>query len=116
MTLRIGAGAGYSGDRIDPAQDLAERGALDVLVFECLAERTIALAQGRGAAPTTLVVVPGGDHFLNACCVPALLVAFEQAIAEAEGRESPQPPAAPLALARRPLYERAGPRPDPRDR
>jgi hypothetical protein len=45
--FRIGSGAGYSGDRIDPAQDLAERGALDVLVFECLAERTIALAQLR---------------------------------------------------------------------
>jgi hypothetical protein len=50
MTLfRIGSGAGYSGDRIDPAQDLAERGALDALVFECLAERTIALAQLRKA-------------------------------------------------------------------
>jgi hypothetical protein len=46
-TMRIGAGAGYSGDRIEPAQALAERGALDVLVFECLAERTIALAQLR---------------------------------------------------------------------
>jgi acyclic terpene utilization AtuA family protein len=44
-TLRIGAGAGYSGDRIEPAVDLAERGGLDYLVFECLAERTIALAQ-----------------------------------------------------------------------
>lgn len=46
-TFRIGSGAGYSGDRIDPAQDLAERGRLDALVFECLAERTIALAQLR---------------------------------------------------------------------
>ena len=46
-SFRIGAGAGYAGDRIDPAQALAERGALDVLVFECLAERTIALAQLR---------------------------------------------------------------------
>lgn len=46
-TFRIGSGAGYSGDRIDPAQDLAERGALNALVFECLAERTIALAQLR---------------------------------------------------------------------
>jgi len=45
--LRIGAGAGYAGDRIDPAVDLAERGQLDALVFECLAERTIALAQLR---------------------------------------------------------------------
>jgi pimeloyl-ACP methyl ester carboxylesterase len=42
----------------------------------------------------TLITVPGGDHFLNACCVPALLGAFEQAIAEAEGREGAQPPAA----------------------
>ena len=46
-TFRIGSGAGFSGDRIDPAQALAERGALDALVFECLAERTIALAQLR---------------------------------------------------------------------
>ena len=44
---RIGSGAGYAGDRIDPARDLAERGRLDALVFECLAERTIALAQQR---------------------------------------------------------------------
>lgn len=43
--LRIGAGAGYAGDRIEPAIQLGERGELDYLVFECLAERTIALAQ-----------------------------------------------------------------------
>ncbi|MXP24448.1 acyclic terpene utilization AtuA family protein [Altererythrobacter indicus] len=43
--LRIGAGAGYSGDRIEPAAELAEKGELDFLIFECLAERTIALAQ-----------------------------------------------------------------------
>lgn len=44
-TLRIGAGAGYSGDRLEPAVELARDGQLDYLVFECLAERTIALAQ-----------------------------------------------------------------------
>lgn len=44
-TLRIGTGAGYAGDRIPPALELAEKGQLDYLVFECLAERTIALAQ-----------------------------------------------------------------------
>ena len=43
--FRIGAGAGYAGDRIEPAAELAEHGRLDVLAFECLAERTIALAQ-----------------------------------------------------------------------
>jgi hypothetical protein len=44
-TIRVGTGAGYSGDRIEPAVELAARGELDYLVFECLAERTIALAQ-----------------------------------------------------------------------
>ena len=43
--IRIGSGAGYSGDRLEPALDLAEKGDLNYLVFECLAERTIALAQ-----------------------------------------------------------------------
>lgn len=43
--LRIGAGASYAGDRVEPATLLAERGALDYLVYETLAERTIALAQ-----------------------------------------------------------------------
>lgn len=45
--IRIGAGAGFSGDRIEPAVELAEHGRLDFLVFECLAERTIALSQLR---------------------------------------------------------------------
>lgn len=45
QSIRIGTGAGYSGDRIDPAVELAEKGSISYLVFECLAERTIALAQ-----------------------------------------------------------------------
>jgi hypothetical protein len=44
-TVRIGAGAGYSGDRIEPAVELAEKGNISYLIFECLAERTIAIAQ-----------------------------------------------------------------------
>jgi hypothetical protein len=43
-SIRIGSGAGFAGDRIDPAVALARHGKLDYLVFECLAERTIALA------------------------------------------------------------------------
>ncbi|WP_343615938.1 acyclic terpene utilization AtuA family protein [Novosphingobium sp.] len=43
--IRIGAGAGFAGDRIEPAVELIEKGELDYLCFECLAERTIALAQ-----------------------------------------------------------------------
>jgi hypothetical protein len=41
-TLRVGAGASFADDRFQPAVDLAERGELDYLVFECLAERTVA--------------------------------------------------------------------------
>lgn len=44
-TIRVGSGAGYSGDRIEPAVELAEKGDIQYLVFECLGERTVALAQ-----------------------------------------------------------------------
>ena len=40
--FRIGCGAGFSSDRLDPAVDLARRGRLDALVFECIGERTLA--------------------------------------------------------------------------
>jgi len=46
-TVRIGCGAGFQGDRLEPALILAEHGKLDYLMLECLAERTIALAQLR---------------------------------------------------------------------
>jgi hypothetical protein len=40
--LRLGTGAGFSADRLDPAVELAAKGALDALVFECIGERTLA--------------------------------------------------------------------------
>jgi hypothetical protein len=43
-SFRIGTGAGFAADRLDPAVDLAERGELDVMVLECLGERTVAFA------------------------------------------------------------------------
>jgi acyclic terpene utilization AtuA family protein len=39
--IRVGSGAGTSDDRMVPALELAERGDIDYLVFECLAERTV---------------------------------------------------------------------------
>lgn len=48
--VRIGCGAGFSGDRLEPSVILLEQAGLDYLVLECLAERTIALAQKRKAA------------------------------------------------------------------
>jgi hypothetical protein len=41
-SVRVGTGAGFSADRLDPALDLVEQGALDVIVFECIGERTLA--------------------------------------------------------------------------
>jgi hypothetical protein len=46
-TVRLGAGAGFAGDRIDPAVALAEKAELDYLIFECLGERTVALGNVR---------------------------------------------------------------------
>ncbi|MER7114042.1 acyclic terpene utilization AtuA family protein [Saccharomonospora azurea] len=61
-TVRLGAGAGFAGDRIDPAVDLARRGELDFLIFECLGERTVAAAHARRLTdPTT-----GYDPLLRA--------------------------------------------------
>jgi hypothetical protein len=44
-TVRVAAGAGYSGDRIDPALDIIRSKKAQYMIFECLAERTIALSQ-----------------------------------------------------------------------
>lgn len=44
-SIRIGSGAGYAGDRLEPSLELIEKGSLDYICYECLAERTIALGQ-----------------------------------------------------------------------
>src|ERR1700738_4394311 len=44
-TIRVGSGAGYSGDRTAPSVEPADKGDIQYLVFECLGERTVALAQ-----------------------------------------------------------------------
>jgi len=45
--VRIGWGSAYAEDNLEPARELAERGHLDFLCFDALAERTLALAQMR---------------------------------------------------------------------
>ncbi|HEX4565367.1 MAG TPA: acyclic terpene utilization AtuA family protein, partial [Vicinamibacterales bacterium] len=64
--FRIGCGAGYSGDRIEPAVELVERGELDAIVFECLAERTIAIAQQAKAMDSAAGFDPRLDERMHA--------------------------------------------------
>jgi hypothetical protein len=40
--FRLGTGAGFSADRLDPAVALVAKGQLDAIVFECIGERTLA--------------------------------------------------------------------------
>lgn len=46
-TIRIGAGAAWWGDRVEPAALSAEKGDLDYLCFETMAEATVSAAQVR---------------------------------------------------------------------
>lgn len=49
--VHIAAGAGFAGDRISPAVALSQRGGIDGLILECLAERTIATSHRRMRQP-----------------------------------------------------------------
>src|SRR3954452_24906435 len=45
--LVIGAGSAYADDRLEPAAAMADSGRVSYIGFDCLAERTMALAQER---------------------------------------------------------------------
>ncbi|MBL5977978.1 DUF1446 domain-containing protein [Comamonas sp. NyZ500] len=60
--LRIGAGAAWWGDRIEPAALNAERGRLDYLCFETMAEATVSAAQVRVRRDPSF---PGYDTYLD---------------------------------------------------
>jgi len=54
QTYRIGTGAGFSSDRLDPAIDLVKRGQLNTIIFECVGERTLAFGHRDRAADPNL--------------------------------------------------------------
>ncbi|HDR9769925.1 TPA: DUF1446 domain-containing protein [Burkholderia cepacia ATCC 25416] len=94
--VRIGAGAGYSGDRIEPAVELAEHGRLDYLVFECLAERTIAIAQQARRQDPSL----GYDPLLDARMRAVLPVAAPKGVRIVSNMGAANPRAAARRTAR----------------
>jgi hypothetical protein len=61
--IRIGSGAAWWADRIEPAQWNAEQGDLDYLCFETMAEATVSLAQVRRLNDPAF---PGYDTYLDA--------------------------------------------------
>ena len=62
MTIRIGSGSAWWGDRISPAKDNADKGRLDYLCFETMAEATISAAQVRKRRDPDF---PGYDTWLD---------------------------------------------------
>ena len=60
--LRIGSGAAWWGDRVEPAALNAERGDLDYLCFETMAEATVSAAQVRARRDPSF---PGYDTYLD---------------------------------------------------
>ncbi len=61
-SIRIGAGAAWWGDRVEPAKLNAERGELDYLCFETMAEATVSAAQVRARRDPTF---EGYDTYLD---------------------------------------------------
>jgi hypothetical protein len=61
-SIRIGTGSAWWGDRIEPARWNAERGDLDYLCFETMAEATISAAQVRKRRDPEF---PGYDTYLD---------------------------------------------------
>ena len=60
--VRIGSGSAWWGDRVEPAALNAERGQLDYLCFETMAEATVSAAQVRARRDPSF---PGYDSYLD---------------------------------------------------
>lgn len=61
-TIRLASGSAWWGDRISPAADVAERGGLDFLCFETMAEATVSAAQVKRRREPEF---PGYDTWLD---------------------------------------------------
>ncbi|GAC1305783.1 MAG: hypothetical protein NVSMB16_01430 [Acidimicrobiales bacterium] len=92
--LTVGCGAGFAGDRIDPAVDLAASGSVDCVVLECLAERTLVSGLvARSSDPGT-----GYDPRLERRLAPLLPVAHARGCRVVTNLGSANPPAAGQAI------------------
>ncbi|MFT0850426.1 acyclic terpene utilization AtuA family protein [Achromobacter sp. F4_2707] len=76
-TIRIGSGSAWWGDRVEPAVINAERGKLDYLCFETMAEATVSAAQVRSRRDPCF---PGYDTYLEDRMRAVLPACVEQGI------------------------------------
>lgn len=96
VICRIGAGAGFAGDRVDPAVELAASGQVDTVALECLAERTLLPAlKARAADPRA-----GYDPRLRRRLTPLLPVAHARRCRIVSNLGQANPLAAGEAIAR----------------
>ena len=97
--LKVGAGAGYSGDRIDApiavVRDLRASGDKSAIIFETLGERTLALAQLRRRENPEL----GYEPKLKALLTPVLKDCIDSKIAIVGNFGAGNPPAAARLIA-----------------
>ena len=95
VICRIGAGAGFAGDRVDQAVLLAGSGQVDTVALECLAERTLLPAlKARAADPQS-----GYDPRLRRRLAPLLKAARENRCRIVSNLGQANPAAAGRAIA-----------------
>lgn len=69
--IRLGAGSGFWGDGMDPALELLEKGNLDYLGFDFLAELTMALLQRQKLKNPDTGYIPDVVAYMKAMMAPA---------------------------------------------
>ena len=69
--IRLGAGSGFWGDALDPAVELLEKGNLDYLGFDFLAELTMAILQRQKLKSPEAGYVPDVVTYMKAMMAPA---------------------------------------------
>jgi hypothetical protein len=69
--IRLGAGSGFWGDAMDPAMELLEKGDLDYLGFDFLAELTMALLHRQKLKNPEGGYIPDAVSYMKAMMLPA---------------------------------------------
>lgn len=95
LAYRVGCGAGFAGDRVDPAVRMVAAGEVDAIALECLAERTLLPAlKARAADPRA-----GYDPRLRRRLSPLLPAAHAQGCKIVSNLGQANPVAAGEAIA-----------------